>query len=442
MIRSSIIRKIVIEEFENIKKDGNLIIQSDLDEEELGGGYSIEFNTMPENDFVKESFDHIIKSEVQNYILKENAIADFAEATVNNIFQYVATAVVQYGITAAGLAAAPVSAGASAPSGAAAGAAAKTAIDGAIALRYVNDAISIFEFLKNDSNQLESVFKNASNLSNYVNDLDKFYKENTKMIQKSFNLFGSSGKLKAQSALLKMKKTIYEALTKLVVIISKIVGVLIPDATISTAVKEFIVGLGLVISDNPFTILKGIKKVLGSYADFFFKSDVVMSYVKMAIPASIEIFNKIADKIENNDSSFSVTDVVSPQIGLAKKAAELVTPKILRSVASYIQSEQSNIISVVEKIVEIIIPTFVSLVATYQALANGDVNIEVSDLDTSPNSSGPDGVAPAVQAQTTPSAAPTNAPTLAEMKKELGKLNKRLQVLNEKKSRRHKLYYA
>jgi len=444
MIRSSIIRKIVIEEFENIKRDDNPIVQSDLDEEELGGGYSVEFNAMPENDFMKESFDHIIKSEVRNYLLKENVVGDMAEATLNNAVQWVVDAVVQYGITTAGFAAAVPTAGASAGGGVATGAAAKTVIDSAIAMKYVSSAISIFEFLTNNFKQLESVFKHASKLPDYVDDLDKFYKENTKMVQKAFNMFGKSGKLKAQSVLEKLEKAINDALVKLSVIVSKIVSPVIPDATTAATVREIITTVGIGLTSKCFTVLKGIRSALGSYSDFFFKSEKIMPYIKMAIPATIEIFNAVADKTEN--SSLNIGDYAVAGVAVAKKSAQIVAPKVLRSIASYIKNEQANIISVVEKIVEIVIPTFISLTATFQALASGDVNIAVpgdddADVDNK-NSDGPGDVPPAVASQTTPAPAPTNVPNIAEMKKEIGKLNKRLQVLNERKSRRRRLHYA
>ena len=57
-IRESALRRVVREELESIERGKRLIVQSDeVDEQELGGGYSVEFGDIPgatnEDDFQK-----------------------------------------------------------------------------------------------------------------------------------------------------------------------------------------------------------------------------------------------------------------------------------------------------------------------------------------------------------------------------------------------------
>lgn len=47
LINESTLRKIIREEMANIDRDQSLITQDDVDEQELGGGYSVEFGDIP-----------------------------------------------------------------------------------------------------------------------------------------------------------------------------------------------------------------------------------------------------------------------------------------------------------------------------------------------------------------------------------------------------------
>ena len=57
LINESTLRKIIREEMANIDRGQSLITQDDVDEQELGGGYSVEFGDIPgatnEDDFQK-----------------------------------------------------------------------------------------------------------------------------------------------------------------------------------------------------------------------------------------------------------------------------------------------------------------------------------------------------------------------------------------------------
>lgn len=47
LINESTLRKIIREEMANIDRGQSLITQDDVDEQELGGGYSVEFGDIP-----------------------------------------------------------------------------------------------------------------------------------------------------------------------------------------------------------------------------------------------------------------------------------------------------------------------------------------------------------------------------------------------------------
>jgi hypothetical protein len=70
--RNRQIRKIIFEEIESIERGDDLIVQDDIEEQELGGGYSVEFDTIPEFHQISEKrLRKIISSELRNINIKK-----------------------------------------------------------------------------------------------------------------------------------------------------------------------------------------------------------------------------------------------------------------------------------------------------------------------------------------------------------------------------------
>ena len=64
--KSRQIQKIILEEIESIERGDDLIVQDDIEEQELGGGYSVEFGTMPEfHEISEQRLREIISSELK-----------------------------------------------------------------------------------------------------------------------------------------------------------------------------------------------------------------------------------------------------------------------------------------------------------------------------------------------------------------------------------------
>jgi hypothetical protein len=422
MISSSALRRMIIEEYENIKRDDDsLIVQTDLDEEELGGGYSTEFNTIPETRFFsKKTIRSIIESEIQN--LNEG----FIENTGANLIHTAVDGVAEYGET---IAVGIPTAGAGAPAGLAAGVATKTVIDGLIAAKHVSNAVALFEFLQKNFKVVGEIFVHASNLKNYANDLDKFYKENLKILKKANKAFGKSLGTGGKNFFTEMSEALEKTIKESINSIAECVRPLIPDTAIAGTVVQFINGFGSLLNDNCFTALKSIRTMLGSYVDFFFNPAVIVSYVEKAIPAVIELFGKLAQKIEES----GITGLV------VMGASKFVAPAALREAASIIKNQKDNILSVIKTTASIIIPYFISSIATYQSLMKKDYLEKDEDTETPPEDKAPT-EKNATQAEppvgpTAPSSASAPVPEIAEMRNEINRLQKKMRLISERKNR-------
>jgi len=416
--KSRQIQKIILEEIESIERGNDLIVQDDIEEQELGGGYSVEFGTMPELHKISERrLRRIISSELEKQALSEGMLAD----TASNIFQsLVGTAVEALPALAAGI----PTAGAGAAPGAAAGMTVQTVIDCALAIKPISDAVTVVQDFAAKASSTYDLFKDIIKIgTDFSKNPDGLYNHVKKTIAKSAKIFGDSW-------ITKLKQTIEKTISKIKDSIVKSIHAIIPEAATAGAVTQIMIMVLNQLDENCFDVLKGIASKLGKFASFIFNPSESKAFFEKAIPATVNLLNTIKEKINDTSTATVATVAGAVSAGTLIPVALLAKaggPEVLEKMSKLVDSNKATIIDIVYKITSVLIPAFVGMVATIQSIAREDWKEKKEDKDKKSVEEKPESELPVA----TP--APTVPPqeNLAEIRKEIYQIDKSIRRLKK-----------
>lgn len=420
--KSRQIQKIILEEIESIERGDDLIVQDDIEEQELGGGYSVEFGTMPEFHKISERrLRKIISSELEKQALSEGMLAD----TFWNGIQTLLGGLIEY---APGIAAGIPTAGAGAAPGVAAGATIQTVIDCAIAIEPISSAVETVTTFVNTSKQSYDLFKDLVKIvTDFQSNPDALYDHVKKTIAKSVKLMGDKW-------VVQFKDQIETVISKITSALSKAIHALIPDAAIAGAVSQFAIKVANSLDNNCFDLLKGVSSILGSYGSFIFNPSETKVFFEKAITGIISLLKVAKEKVK--DMSYKTVATIGVATGGVGAIPALLAraggPAALEKASSFLQENKSNILNVIDKIVSILIPAFVGMIATIQSISNEDWNSKniISDKESKSQQSSQEKPAVPQAAETTPAPPQEN---LAEIRKQIYQIDKSIRQLKKMK---------
>lgn len=417
--KSRQIQKIILEEIESIERGDDLIVQDDIEEQELGGGYSVEFGTMPEfHEISERRLRKIISSELERQALSEGMFAD----TASNVFQsLVGTAIEALPALAAGI----PTAGTGAAPGAAAGMTVQTVIDCALAIKPISDAVTVVQAFATKASSTYDLFKDIVKIgTDFSKNPDGLYNHVKKIIAKSVKTFGDSW-------ITKLKQTIEQTISKIKDSIVKSIHAIIPEAATAGAVAQIMIMVLNQLDENCFDVLKGIASKLGKFGSFIFNPSESKAFFEKAIPATVNLLNSIKEKI--NDTSYATVATVAgaASAGTLIPVALLTRaggPAALEKMSKLIDDNKSTIIDVVHKITSVLIPAFVGMVATVQSITREDWKEKKEDKDKKDVEEKPESELPVASY---PAPAPSQE-NLAEIRKQIYQIDKSLGLLKSR----------
>ena len=418
--KSRQIQKIILEEIESIKRGDDLIVQDDIEEQELGGGYSVEFGTMPEFHKISERrLRKIISSELERQTLSESLVSD----TFWNGIQTLLGGLIEY---APGIAAGIPTAGVGAAPAVAAGATIQTVIDCAIAIEPIAGAVEAVNAFVNTSKQSYDLFKDLIKIvTDFQNNPDGLYDHVKKTIAKSVKLLGDKW-------VIKFKDQIETVISKITTALSKAIHAMIPDAAIAGTVSQFALKVANSLDNNCFDILKGLSSLLGSYGSFIFNPSETKAFFEKAITGTISLLKVAKEKVK--EISYTTVATIGAATGGAGAIPALLAkaggPAALEKAASFLQENKSTILNVVDKIVSILIPAFVGMIATIQSISNEDWNSKniIPDKEAQSQQTSQEKPVTPQAAETTPAPPQEN---LAEIRKQIYQIDKSIRRLKK-----------
>tara|TARA_B100000519_G_scaffold203338_1_gene225717 strand:+ start:1566 stop:2732 length:1167 start_codon:yes stop_codon:yes gene_type:complete len=312
-----------------------------------------------------------IRSEIRRSLvvsrpLKEQLILEgLGQDALKDGVQFLVGAAAEYGLGAITLPAAGA--------GLAVGPTVETSLDSLFAAESVASTVAAIANISSMAGDFEGMIRDAiaaydvRNLGNYYNHLRKVVKEGLKMA-------GKSAIKAADDFVEKLKGVVEEIIQNITGAIKDGIKLVIPDATIGTAVATAFGELLEKVSENAYSIAKTIIGKSDMLMDFLADPGVARDFFEDLFGQVIKLMREGAKKIE--DASFlekaaAVSGVTAVTVGgglIPAVALATLGPTGLEKGADMFESALPGLLKTVESILKVVIPTAITALGIYQIL--------------------------------------------------------------------------
>ena len=277
---------------------------------------------------------------------------------VLDALQYLVGAISEYGLalTIAGAPAGPVL---------------ETITDAAFVTESVASAMAAIGDVMSMFGELKAIIQAIFALSLEAG-FDSFYGEVRNIWQNIGSLMPDASTETLEEYVETAKETIEGVLQKFTDFISDAVKLIIPEATIGTAVGEALQALLMKLAENAYSVLTGVIAQLGPF-------EKVVTSPNYAVQLFNEIFDGIDDLLvkvqEKMDEEPEGITGIFQKVASATPtgvAQEMLAEKALSSFRDFIVAKRPEILSLVDKITRVMFPAIFAMMASYQVLMKGE----------------------------------------------------------------------
>ena len=290
-----------------------------------------------------------------------------AREIVGDALQYIVGAISEYGLVAT-------------IAGAPAGPVLETITDAGFAAESVASAMGTIGEVTTAFGELQEIIGAIFSLS-LKGGFKSFYEEVKGIWQQIGDLLPDAGEEALEKYVKKAKKTIKDILGKFGDFISDAVKLVIPDATIGTAVGEGLQALVMKIAENAYSTLTGVIEKLGQFQQIITDPQYALN-----------LFNDIFDTVDEFlvDLQNKMTEEPDGVKGIMTKIAKAtptgmvassVAEKAVTAFQDFIKEKRPVILKLVDKITSVMFPAIFAMMASYQILVNEEWKKDIEDTE-------------------------------------------------------------
>lgn len=324
---------------------------------------------MNSRDFERRILDN--RNNLKQFVIQEG----ITEGLLGDFIQWLAGSAAEYGVTIG-----------TGGTGAPAGIAAETFIDALFATKAIQGAVDAVEKISAEAEEIKSLIKKGMELSTTLrSNFEQFYEDIKSLLAKLMSKIGDKGKEKVKEIQEKIKKGIEKLVSKFVDAVVKAVKVLIPDETIGTAVGTTLRVAIESATANAYTTASKALEQAGKFKDFLLKPGVAADFFKDLAKSLVELLETFKEKIESTSTTKALAiggATGNPGLALAVKK---LGPAGIEKLTSLIEENLPSLLSLVDKIVEFVIPGFFVSIAIYQSLEKEDYKSEEEKKEENKN---------------------------------------------------------
>lgn len=298
-----------------------------------------------------------------------------------DVIQFVLGATAEYGIGFAGGALTlPVGA-----EGAAAGPVVETVIDSLFAVDSIKSAVDGISGIASTAGQFSDLIRQAysayspGNWSEYYNILRQ-------IVQKSLSTFVSARQTLDQ-AVEAFKGVLEELINGITRPIEKSIQFVIPDATIGIAAAKGVGAALKSLTENSYTVATAAIDNIEILRNFVANPDSAISFFDKIIDQITMMIDAVSEKIDNTSVGKSILlGLIAGPLGAGAGLFHAAVikgfgPKVLNEVSDKIKEHKNDMIDLVSKILKVIIPFAITILALFQIVMKGEYNIQPSMTD-------------------------------------------------------------
>ena len=291
-----------------------------------------------------------------------------ARGLITDALQFMMGAAVEYGVAAGTL-------GIGTP----AGCALETVIDAGFATETIISTINqvtdlkgqfdVFSDIVNKSMEAFKIFKTGN--------FEEFYQTVKQIIIDGIELM--KGEETVDKLADKLKDILEKLISKITDAVTKGLKILIPDATIGLGLSSAIKVVVEVASDNGYNIAKGAVDKLGEYKKYLIDPEEFPKLLKNTFPEVYKMIDGFKKKIEELGWARAIIMFGSSGLILKKMG-----PSGLDKLSQTINKFEPTVLDLVEKILNIVVPTTFTFLAIIQILLKGEYKSERKEVTESP----------------------------------------------------------
>jgi hypothetical protein len=314
---------------------------------------------------------HVIYEYSRDPLLTEEALISeglMSQDTIKDAIQYVLGASAEYGLGGVTLPAAGA--------GLAIGPAVETVVDSLFAAEEIASTVNAISNAKDMAGEYAELVSSAYDAYD-PGDLKGFYKSLVAIVKRVLKTFK-----KASKSIDKVVKEVKEALQAMIAAIvrpiEQAIKFVIPEATIGTAAAKAVGAALQALADNAYTLItSGIKKV-DLLQKFISDPSSAMGFFEDVIGQVVGLLNSAADTIEDASALKSFAAIAAATVSTAGAGLipALLTkglgPKAFRSAASMLEKYKPQLLKLVDKILNVVIPYALTCLALFQIFMKGD----------------------------------------------------------------------
>ena len=289
-----------------------------------------------------------------NEVLQEGAI-DVAKDAV----QFVVAAAAEYGLVAT-------------VAGAPAGPVVETIVDAAFVSEGVASAAATMNDISESFQELKGLMTNVMNVSLSAG-FDSFYQQIKEIWQDASKYVGAEFRDKIDEAVKKAQKLLKKLITKIADTVTDTIKLVIPDATIGTAVAESLEAALKALAKNAYSMMTGVLDNAGKFKQLIIDPGSARKFFEEAFDWVENTLEKI--EVERKKDPEGVINTV---VSLMKKAnpgmqvADKLGDAAISALKNFIANNKDGVIKTIMTVVKVIVPSMFALLASYQILMKGE----------------------------------------------------------------------
>lgn len=289
-----------------------------------------------------------------NDVLQEGAV-DVAKDAV----QFVVAAAAEYGLVAT-------------IGGAPAGPVVETIVDAAFVTEGVASTASTMGDLAESFGELKDLMVRVMDINLSVG-FDSFYQQIKEIWQDASKYVGEEFKDKIADSIKKVKKVLKKLITKAADAATDAIKLVIPDATIGTAVAETIEAALKALAENAYSIMSGLLDKAGKFKQLIIDPVAARNFFEGAFNWLEEALEKVIEQREKDPEGLAGTVIsfmkkTNPGIQVAERLGDIA----ISSLKNFIANNKDRVIDTIMTVVKVIVPGLFALLASYQILMKGE----------------------------------------------------------------------
>jgi hypothetical protein len=245
---------------------------------------------------------------------------------------------------------------------------AETVIDGLFAADSVASTVKSVKDIAAVAGEFSNLLQDALTASKMISELKfkEFYQTVVRIIKKGLKLLGKKASEKVDDVAEKLKSVVKNLLDKLTDALSAGIKLVIPDTAIGTAVATSASMFLQKATESAYDSLTGTIKKIGKLSEFITDPDKAPNFFQEMMEKMNEFFLAAADKLE--DKSL-LKSILGGGLGVATK---FFGPSGLRKLVAAIEKRGPDLVELIGKVTQVIIPATFAVLAVYQCLMKGD----------------------------------------------------------------------